>query len=191
MKKYLTIILLFVSSAVFSQTIRVLNGQYDNGKFGKPIKDTIYNLGVQTPLYKINDSTFGVLLDTTALISFGGGGANAGDTASFTTSTIYGAVFTGLSDTLTITRMMIGLKGTSPNVTVRIYWNDSLGVTAGATALTASGTAATDIYTGTSVTSFANTKIPPGNWVWCTTSVVTAKPSFMSVTLIGTKNRVR
>lgn len=129
------------------------------------------------------------LADTSALFVFGGGGANAGDTSSFTTSTIYGAFFNSLSDTLVLTRMQIGLQGTSPNVTVRVYWNDSLNVTAGATALTTSGSVATNIYGGTSVTSFANNKIPPNVWVWCKTSAVTTKPTFLSVTLIGYKKR--
>jgi hypothetical protein len=123
------------------------------------------------------------------LFVFGGGGGNVGDTATFTNQTIYGAFYNSTSDTMIITQMQIGLQGTSPSIVTRVYWNDSLNVTAGATSLTASGTTATNIYTGTTVTTFANTKIPPGVWIWCVTPTVTTKPTFMSVTLIGYKKQ--
>lgn len=135
-------------------------------------------------------STLTLQGDTIALVAFQGGGANAGDTSSFTTSSVYGAFFNSLTDTLTITRMQIGLQGTSASVTVTVSWNDTLNVTgSGTTLLVTAGSAATNLYTGTSVTSFDNTKIPPGNWVWCKTSVVTTKPTLMAVTLIGYKSR--
>lgn len=143
----------------------------------------------------ITDSTLKYSLtlraDTCALASFAGGGANAGDTTAFSTSTIYGSFFNSLSDTLVITNLRIGLQGTSPSVGVTVYWNDSLAVTAGATKLVNAGTTATNIYTGTSVTSFDNTKIPPGNWVWVQTTAVTTKPTYMTATLIGYKKRTQ
>jgi len=143
----------------------------------------------------ITDSTLKYSLtlrtDTCALASFAGGGANAGDTTAFTTSTIYGSFFNSLSDTLVITNLRIGLQGTSPSVGVTVYWNDSLAVTAGATKLVNAGSTATNIYTGTSVTSFDNTKIPPGVWVWVQTTAVTTKPTYMTATLIGYKKRTQ
>lgn len=195
MKKIIFIISFLIPVIVFGQA-RVLNGQYNDGKsFGKPIPDTVRRLITESPLFLIsggasNVDTARFVRDTSALFVFGGGGGNSGDTATFNTSTIYGAFFNSLSDTLNITRMQIGLQGTSPNVTVRVYWNDSLNVTAGATPLTTSGTAATNTTTGTSVTTFLNTKIPPNVWVWCVTSGVTTKPTFMSVTLIGYKKQI-
>jgi len=126
--------------------------------------------------------------DTIPLLSFGFGSALAGDTAASSTSAIYGSIHNSGTDTLNISKMRIGLQGTSPNVTVTIYWNDSLGVTgAGAVTLVNAGSAATDIYTGTTVTTFDNAKIPPGVWVWCQTTTVTTKPTYLSVTLIGSK----
>ena len=195
MKKIILILSFLIPVLAFSQA-RVLNGQYNDGQtFGKPIKDTVRSLIVGSPsLSIINGGTSYVdtlksIVDTSALFIFGGGGANAGDTATFTPSTVYGSFFNSLNDTLVITRMQIGLQGTSPNVTIKVFWNDSLNVTAGATALTASGSAATNIYTGTTVTAFTNYKIPPGVWVWCMTTVVTTKPTYMTATLIGYKKR--
>lgn len=195
MKKIISLILCSLPFIVFSQA-RVLNGQYNDGQsFGKPIKDTARSLAVTYPLSLVSGGTSYVdtlktIGDTSALFVFGGGGANAGDTASFTPSTVYGSFFNSLNDTLVITRMQIGLQGTSPNVTVKVYWNDSLNVTAGATSLTTSGTTATSTATGTSVTTFTNYKIPPNVWVWCVTPVVTTKPTYMTATLIGYKKRV-
>lgn len=128
--------------------------------------------------------------DTCALASFGAGSAAAGDTAAFSTSAMYGSFFNSGSDTLIITRMQIGLQGTSPNITLDVFWNDSLNVSAGATKLVTAGSAATNIYTGTSVTSFNNTKIPPGVWIWVKSSAVAVKPTYMTMTLIGYKKRV-
>jgi len=195
MKKIILIILCLLPILVFSQA-RVLNGQYNDGQsFGKPIKDTVRSLYTAYPFFVVSGGTSYVdtlraVADTSALFAFGGGGANAGDTASFTPSTVYGSFFNSLNDTLVITRMQIGLQGTSPNVTIKVYWNDSLNVTAGATSLTVSGSTATNIYTGTTVTTFTNYKIPPNVWVWCMTTVVTAKPTYMTATLIGYKKRV-
>jgi len=195
MKKIILILSFLTPVLVFAQA-RVLNGQYNDGaSFGKPIKDTSRSLIAQSPLSITSGGTSYVdtlktIGDTSALFVFGGGGANAGDTASFTPSTVYGSFFNSLNDTLVITRMQIGLQGTSPNVTIKVYWNDSLNVTAGATSLTVSGSTATNIYTGTTVTTFTNYKIPPNVWVWCMTTVVTTKPTYMTATLIGYKKRV-
>lgn len=151
-----------------------------------------FQSGEGVEIYVVNDSTYGFKLkyDTTALASFGAGSAAAGDTTAFSTSAIYGSFFNSGSDTLIITRMQIGLQGTSPNITLDVFWNDSLNVSAGATKLVTAGNTATNIYTGTSVTSFDNTKIPPGNWVWVKSSTVAVKPTYLTTTLIGYKKRV-
>ena len=128
--------------------------------------------------------------DTTALASFGGGSGAAGDTAVFSTSAIYGSFFNSGYDTLYITRIQVGLQGTSPSVAVKVWYNDSLNVTAGGTALVTAGNTCTNIYTGTSITTFDNYKIPPGMWVWVKTSTVTTKPTYFTLTLIGYKKRV-
>lgn len=151
-----------------------------------------FQSGEGVEIYVVNDSTYGFKLkyDTTALASFGAGSAAAGDTTAFSTLAIYGSFFNSGSDTLIITRMQIGLQGTSPNITLDVFWNDSLNVSAGATKLVTAGNTATNIYTGTSVTSFDNTKIPPGNWVWVKSSTVAVKPTYLTTTLIGYKKRV-
>lgn len=129
--------------------------------------------------------------DTLTLAAFGGGSGNAGDTVAFTTSTIYGSFYNYGSDTLIITKMQVGLQGTSANVDVQCYWNDSLNVIAGASVLLADENRnCTNIYTGTSLVSLINYKIPPGVWVWVKTPIVTTKPTYFSLSLIGYKKRV-
>jgi hypothetical protein len=127
--------------------------------------------------------------DTIPMFVFGAGSGATGDTAAFSTSAIYGAFYNDFSDTIVVTSFRIGLQGTSPSINATIYFNDSLAVTAGATKIVNAGNTATNIYTGTSVTSLDNTKIPPGNWVWVQTGTVTTKPTFFILTLFGYKSR--
>jgi hypothetical protein len=127
--------------------------------------------------------------DTIPMFVFGAGSATAGDTAAFSTSAIYGSFYNDFSDTIVLTSFRIGLQGTSPSINTTIYFNDSLGITAGATRIVNAGTTATNIYTGTSVTSLDNTKIPPGNWVWVQTGTLTTKPTYFILTLFGYKSR--
>jgi len=77
------------------------------------------------------------------------------------------------------------LQGTSPDVTYKVWYNDSLNVEAGATALVTAGSQVTNTTTGTNVTSFDVTKIPPGVWVWVKTSTVATKPKYFSLTING------
>jgi len=136
----------------------------------------------------VRDIVGSIHIDTIPLLSFGFGSALAGDTAAASLGAIYGSTRNLGTDTLNITKMVIDLQGTSPNVTVAIYWNDSLGVTGpGATMLVNAGSAATDTYTGTTVTTFDNAKIPPGVVVWCELTSITTKPTYVSATLIGSK----
>ena len=139
------------------------------------------------------DSTLNFLVDikrdTVTLASFGAGGGQAGDTTAFSTSTIYGSFYNDGTDTLVITSMRGILQGTSPSVTYDVYYNDSLNVTAGASKLVTAGTALTNTATGAAVTSFDNTKIPPGVWVWVKTTTVTTKPTYFSLSLVGYKSR--
>ena len=127
--------------------------------------------------------------DTIPMFVFGAGSGAAGDTSAFSTSALYGSFYNSGSDTILVTSLQIGLQGTSPSINATVYFNDSLAVTAGATKLVNAGNTATNIYTGTTVSSFDNTKIPPGNWVWVQTGTVTTKPTFFVLTLIGYKIR--
>ncbi len=145
------------------------------------LKDSLNQLRSEIPTNVVYRS------DIYPITTFGGG-ANAGtDTAAMNINLIYGSFFTGSGlDSLRISQMMIGLKGTSPNITVTIYWNDSLGVkSSDAKKLVNAGSAATNIYTGTSVTSFDNDKIPPGVWVWAEITAITTKPNYLTITLSG------
>jgi len=115
---------------------------------------------------------------------FGAGSGADGDTTAFTTSAIYGSFYND-ADTIVVTSMRSVLQGTSPDVTYKVWYNDSLNVEAGATALVTAGNQVTNTTTGTNVTSFDVTKIPPGVWVWVKTSTVATKPKYFSLTLNG------
>jgi len=145
---------------------------------------------------KANLTAARLLVDTVPFFVFGGGGGNAGDTTLFTTSTIYGSFYNKGSDTLKVTefRVIMAHGLGLDTLDVQIWWNDSLNVeTAGAVKL---NTAALPIgrpygtTTGTTDTSFANDKIPPGVWVWCKTPYVPAaslkrKPVYMNAQISG------
>jgi len=143
---------------------------------------------IDTKYFDSTGKSFKLRNDTCTLASFDVGMGLASDTALFSsTSNIFGAFYWRGSDTIKVTGLDIGLQGTSPNVTITVYYNDSLGVTAGATKLVNAGNAATNIYTGTSVSSFDNSKIPPGNWVWVQASTIATKPKKLTVSLTGYK----
>lgn len=153
--------------------------------------------GVGTKTVRYNPST-GLLsyADTstggnvTTLATFGAGARLPGDTAAFTDSTIYGSFYNDGEDTLIITAMRIVMQGTNDTLTINVEWNDSLNTTG--TKLKTAYAAANNNYTGNSYTSFDNTKIPPGNHVWCKSPTVIPgrRPTYLSVTLIGYKKRV-
>ena len=153
---------------------------------GKLIDSTL-SAGAGTKAVRWNSSTGEfTYADTTAGNSvnlvFGGGSGASADTAVFTTSAIYGSFYND-ADTIVVTSMRSVLQGTSPDVTYKVWYNDSLNVEAGATALVTAGSQVTNTTTGTNVTSFDVTKIPPGVWVWVKTSAVTTKPTYFSLTI--------
>lgn len=153
---------------------------------GKLIDSTL-SAGAGTKAVRWNSSTGEfTYADTTAGNSvnlvFGGGSGASDDTAVFTTSAIYGSFYND-ADTIVVTSMRSVLQGTSPDVTYKVWYNDSLNVEAGATALVTAGSQVTNTTTGTNVTSFDVTKIPPGVWVWVKTSAVTTKPTYFSLTI--------
>lgn len=150
-------------------------------------KQTLSIASDKSTLTISNGNTITIPVDTVALATFGGGSGATRDTAVFTTSAIYGSFYNDGTDTLVITSMRIGLQGTSPSVVATVIYNDTLNVTG--TELVTSGTTATNTAGGTSVTSFNNTKIPPGNWVWAKTTTVTTKPTYMNITIIGYRKR--
>lgn len=131
-----------------------------------------------------SNHAFELKYDTTAIVTFGAGSGADSDTTAFTTSAIYGSFYND-ADTIVVTSFKAVLQGTSPDVTYKIWYNDSLNVEAGATALNTAGNQVTNTTTGTNVTSFDVTKIPPGVWVWVKTSTVATKPKYFSLTING------
>lgn len=138
-------------------------------------------------LPRVTDAT--LQRDTTGFGTFGGGSAITGDTLWVTTSTVLGSFYNTGTDTLVVTNMNVVMQGSSPSVTVSVLYGTSLNT--GGTALVTAGTAVTNTTTGTNVTSFNNTKIPPGNHVWAKLTTVTtgSKPTYLNITLSGTKSR--
>jgi hypothetical protein len=143
-----------------------------------------------TGLLTYADTTTGGGSGVTTVATFGAGARLPGDTAAFTDSTIYGSFYNDGEDTLIITAMRIVMQGTNDTLTINVEWNDSLNTTG--TKLKTAYAAANNNYTGNSYTSFDNTKIPPGNHVWCKSPTVIPgrRPTYLSVTLIGYKKRV-
>lgn len=123
------------------------------------------------------DTTCWLLADTVVLAAF-----SAVD--SFNTSFIYGSFYNNGSDTLVVTEMMACLQGTTPSLTVDIEWHATLG-SGSATGLNSTPPTITSVTTGNSDTSFDNSEIPPGVFVWLKTPTVTTAPTFMTVTLLG------
>ena len=153
---------------------------------GKLIDSTL-SAGAGTKAVRWNSSTGEfTYADTTAGNSvnlvFGGGSGASADTAVFTTSAIYGS-FYNESDTLYVQSMRGVLQGSSPSVTYKVWYNTSVNDESGATALVTSGSSLTSTMSGTNVTSFNATSIPPGVWVWVKTSAVTTKPTYFSLTI--------
>lgn len=135
-------------------------------------------------LYTTNDAGKSAQLIQDLQLVFGAGSGADSDTTAFTTSAIYGSFYND-ADTIVVTSFKAVLQGTSPDVTYKIWYNDSLNVEAGATALNTAGNQVTSTTTGTNVTSITNTKIPPGVWVWVKTSTVATKPKYFSLTVNG------
>jgi hypothetical protein len=125
--------------------------------------------------------------DTIPLAVFNVGSAAAGDTAAFSTSTLAGSFYLDGTDTMFVTSYRVALQGTSASITPEVWFNDSLNVTAGGTRL-ATGSAITNLTTGTSVTPDTN-KIPPGNFVFVRFSAITTKPTYFTLTLFGYRIR--
>ena len=126
--------------------------------------------------------------DTVPLMVFGAGSGAAGDTAAFSTTALYGSVYNSGVDTFIVSKMVVGLQGSSPSVTVNVYYGSTLN--SGGTALVSGGTSCTNTTTGTVVTSFTNTKIAPNNFIWVQTTSITTKPTYFTLTLIGYKKHV-
>jgi len=131
--------------------------------------------------------------DTIPLFVFGGGGGNAGDTAAFTTSTIYGTFYNAGSDTLVVTelRCVMGHGVGTDTLEVAIYWDTNLN-DGTPTALNTTALPILSTTSGTTDTSFNNAEIPPGVWVWCETPAVIAgrKPTMLIVQISGYKRNL-
>ena len=122
-----------------------------------------------------------LLVDTVSFFVFGAGQGRAGDTASFVDNADLGG-FYHLKDTLVITNVITSLSA-GDTLDFYIVW-DELPDTGGDTLVTASSS----IDGGhTAISSFDNTKIPPGRHVWCDVNgvTVTRKPIKFRATIFG------
>lgn len=141
---------------------------------------------LQTDTINIEDVAI-MLNDTVQLFVFGGGGGNAGDTAVFTTSTIYGSFFNESRDTLMVTSLRVVMLGDATDtLSVDILWDVNLN-DGTPTELNANPLPVNSITSGDEDTSFGNQKIPPDVWVWCETPGVTAgkKPTYFNAQISG------
>jgi len=128
--------------------------------------------------------------DTIPLFVFGLGSGVAADTAVFNANAIAGAFYNAGSDTLMITslRGVLAEGSGTESVSVQVSWHATF-KSGSAVNLNSSALAITSITTGDVDVSFANSMIPPGVFVWCTLSGVSAgnKPSLLILTLSGYK----
>jgi len=131
-----------------------------------------------------------MLADTVPIVTFGLGSGLIADTALFNNNVLAGSFYNEGSDTLKITQLMgILAEGTgTETIGVQVSWHATF-KSGSATNLNAAALTVNSITTGTEDTSFANSKIPPNVFVWCTISAASKdnKPSFMNVTLSGYK----
>jgi hypothetical protein len=183
---------LTITGSVTSATIGTI-GSVDNTELGylDGVTSAIQTQ-IGTKLATTTLTTLSPLLrDTVPLFTFGAGGGNAGDTIAFTTSTLYGSFYNGGSDTLVVTQLIavLGHGVGTDTLDVQVQWHATF-KSGSATKLNTNALPVVSITTGTIDASFANSKIPPGVWVWCTTpSGITAKrlPIYLCVTLSGYK----
>jgi hypothetical protein len=156
----------------------------------KPAMLTVTLSGYKIPKYIDRFSNIRMLSDTLMLATFPGGGGNANDTATFTTSTIYGAFFNKGSDTLNVTelRAVMGHGIGVDTLDIQVQWHTTL-KSGSAVKLNTNALPINSITVGTTDTSFANAKIPPNVWVWATTpAVITGrKPTLLLIQLSGYK----
>lgn len=135
-------------------------------------------------------SVYVELLDTISLVTFGIGAGFASDTACFNNGALAGSFYNGGSDTLVIKKLVAILKeGTgTETIDVQIAWHTTF-LSASATLLNSSALTVNSLTTGTEDIAFANAKIPPNVFVWCTLSGASKdnKPTYLNVTLSGNK----
>lgn len=131
-----------------------------------------------------------LLADTIPLFVFGLGSGVAADTAVFNDNAIAGAFYNAGSDTLMITSLhgVLAEGSGTESVSVQVSWHATF-KSDSATNLNSSALAVTSLTTGTTYTSFANSTIPPGVWVWCTISGLNLgdRPSLLILTMSGYK----
>jgi len=132
-----------------------------------------------------------MLVDTVLLKHFEiGRGVIATDTLLFADNALVGSFYNAGSDTLVVTSMMNILAAGSGTETagVQVSWHSTF-KSVSATNLNASAYTVTSMTTGNEDVSFANSKIPPGVFVWETLSGISDgdKPSYLGTTLSGYK----
>jgi hypothetical protein len=129
--------------------------------------------------------------DSATLIVFGAGSGLIADTALFNNNVLICAFYNSTTDTLVavhLASVMYSGTGTE-TIDVQISWDanfiDGTPTNLGASAFTIAGAEALEGGAGEMDTSFANTKIPPNNWVWGRLSGASKdnKPTFLSCTL--------
>jgi len=159
----------------------------------KPNMFTATLSGYKLPKYIDRFSNVRMLDDTLCLATFGAGGGNNNDTASFTTSTYYGAFFNKGSDTLNVIELRaVMVAGSTPlgtdTLDINVYWHATLG-SGSATKLNTTDLPINSTTTGTTDTSFNNAKIPPNVWVWAKSPAVILgrKPNMLTIQISGYK----
>lgn len=190
MKKILlTLVAIIFATTLFAQTGTGWERVRKKQRF---VDTTYFNIApLYAPTaYETLSEVVPFLADTIPLVKFGLGSGLTADTAVFIDNALAGDFYNEGSDTLVITQLMgILAEGTgTETVSVQVSWHATF-KSGSATKLNTNALAITSITTGTADVAFANSKIPPNVFVWCTISAVSAgnRPSYLSVTLSGFK----
>jgi hypothetical protein len=134
-----------------------------------------------------------MLADTIPLFTAGYGWGAATDTTGIDITADFGGWYNDGSDTVQLAKV-IGIVKNSKNassVTINIYWDANYYDATPADSAFTAGLAVSSTTAGTSTTTFAEAKIPPGMWVWvkpCRSLGTTGtKPSKLRLSVSGYK----
>jgi len=134
-----------------------------------------------------------LLADTIPLFTAGYGWGAATDTTGIDITADFGGWYNDGSDTVQLAKV-IGIVKNSKNassVTINIYWDANYYDATPADSAFTAGLAVSSTTAGTSSTTFAEAKIPPGMWVWvkpCRSLGTTGtKPSKLRLSVSGYK----
>lgn len=169
----------------------------DNHMLYKNASGVIKDLTVTSPLTFSNGTLAGyteaqtrLSADTVVLYSTSLGRNIITDTAYFRPTYEYPALYVDGTDTLYVTKIIGVVQGSSPSVALKMVFDvnhlDGTPTEINSSALTITSTTA-----GTSTTTIANPKVPPGVWMWPDVTAVATQPYMLTLNVFGYRIKKR